>query len=508
MQGLLGSNGGYDMGIEIGTEGIGKDDLQVYTFTLDSSLRDLTLADFSLVDFGVRLTSVGDIGGTRDDSCKLGETTFKVVTPNPDVTDCVDEDTMHSGNVLTNDHDGLSPADILSVTSWSGDGHASIAAGQTIVLTNAEGATLVLNADGTFTLDANAADALSEGEHLNYTFTYNILQTNDTDSATASSTLTVSVCGVNDGPIANDDDFSNGETNCIQEGALYNGASVLGNDTDIDRLDTMSVVAINDIRDGAAGDLDATAGSIKIEIFDGANSLGFVTMHSDGTFAYDQNGTLDAMNDGDHQMVNFNYTMSDNNGAEDSALVTLCVDGEGDGGGGGGGGDFPDFDRNSLSNIVFYLDNDDDLTNNIDNEGNSTLIKVKIDDATGTDVTDLNALNLHEWLADHYAGDQIVAFSIHGGQEFPNTWDASVGLDLQNGEGILFVDADPLLTVMGNGNISDELLSGQVVEFGGNDFTAFHEYLGRIGVTDALLTNSANDAYNLTSIDPTVIVPA
>src|SRR5690242_19771278 len=59
MNGLLGSDGGYDFGIEIGSEGIGKngDDVRAFTFTLDSSTRDLTLADFANVDFAARITS-------------------------------------------------------------------------------------------------------------------------------------------------------------------------------------------------------------------------------------------------------------------------------------------------------------------------------------------------------------------------------------------------------------------------------------------------------------------
>ena len=52
MNGLLGDGGGYDVGIEIGTEGVGTlgDDIRAFEFTLDSTLRDLTLADFVASD--------------------------------------------------------------------------------------------------------------------------------------------------------------------------------------------------------------------------------------------------------------------------------------------------------------------------------------------------------------------------------------------------------------------------------------------------------------------------
>ena len=64
----------FDAGIQFGSQGIATDDVQVATFTLAASDGPLTLADFSLQDFGVRLTSVGDIDGSRDGSLKLGGT--------------------------------------------------------------------------------------------------------------------------------------------------------------------------------------------------------------------------------------------------------------------------------------------------------------------------------------------------------------------------------------------------------------------------------------------------
>ena len=61
MNGLLGSDRGFDFGIAIGTEGVGAngDDVRGFEFTLGSSSGPLTLADFANVNFGVRITSVG-----------------------------------------------------------------------------------------------------------------------------------------------------------------------------------------------------------------------------------------------------------------------------------------------------------------------------------------------------------------------------------------------------------------------------------------------------------------
>lgn len=64
--------GPYHVGIEIGTQGIGSDDIQLATFSLSSG-NPLTLADFSTdpSDYALRATSVGLPGGSRSGSSKL-----------------------------------------------------------------------------------------------------------------------------------------------------------------------------------------------------------------------------------------------------------------------------------------------------------------------------------------------------------------------------------------------------------------------------------------------------
>lgn len=60
----------YDVGLQFGEPGIGDDkgDFQTVTFTLTG----LALADLEDATFGLRLQSVGETGGSRDGSCKLG----------------------------------------------------------------------------------------------------------------------------------------------------------------------------------------------------------------------------------------------------------------------------------------------------------------------------------------------------------------------------------------------------------------------------------------------------
>ena len=60
-----------DLGVEIGTPGIGSDDYQSVTFTLSHSTETLTTALFDGQDFGVRVMSVGSPNGGRGGSSKL-----------------------------------------------------------------------------------------------------------------------------------------------------------------------------------------------------------------------------------------------------------------------------------------------------------------------------------------------------------------------------------------------------------------------------------------------------
>jgi len=60
-----------DLGLEIGSPGIGSDDIQQVTFTLSHLTESLTVDLFDGEMFGVRATSVGSPNGSRNGSSKL-----------------------------------------------------------------------------------------------------------------------------------------------------------------------------------------------------------------------------------------------------------------------------------------------------------------------------------------------------------------------------------------------------------------------------------------------------
>ncbi len=206
MQGeVINDLGKFDAGIQFGTSGIGKDDIRSTSFVLTSATGPLSLADFAHQDFGVRLTSVGEEGGSRDGSLKLGgqagevptDTVFVAVEDSLTVqadegfNDVDSFEFLDSGSnsVLFNDLAGTSPYS-GSVVSANGDANA---VGQIIVGDN--GGYMILNADGTTDFSAYAPDgsnsflSLNPGESAVTHFTYGI-------DGGATATISVTVFGL------------------------------------------------------------------------------------------------------------------------------------------------------------------------------------------------------------------------------------------------------------------------------------------------------------------------
>ena len=414
----------YEIGVEIGTAGASGDDLQSTSFTLSSSLRDLTLDDVALESFTVRQTSVGDADGDREGSDKLyGDSPYPVNAIDDDVI--LNEDEIASGNLFANDidedagdadSDGV--PDGLSVTAINGD---SSLVGQTIEL--ADGVTVVFDADGSYTVDANDADYLSVGEILEQSYSYSV---NDGNGGSDIANINITINGVNDDPTANPD------FNATDEETVVSG-NVLDNDSDIDRLDSISVSAVN-------GDASAVGTAITLD------SGAILTLNTDGTYDYDPNGAYDHLNTGESDVDSFSYTIADGNGGFATTTVEITIEGiSDDGPGGPGGGDhFGTFTNKKgveqdISNVVLYLSDGEDIT------------KVKIDGWDGGE-TDLDDVNLDAFLDAEFADYELVAASIKAGNNHNK--------DLGPGEGQLFLlDGDEDIDYEKGGDVPEPLTS-------------------------------------------------
>lgn len=193
--------GKFDLGVQFGTSGIGTDDIQSTSFILSHDTTALTIDMFTGQDAAVRLTSVGEIDGSRDDSSKIGGTLEPEEPTGP--VHLANDDSMTVSNNETfsefeNDPDPLDGFAFSLLENDTTDGAlylGDVLQGDgmdlplTDPLTGSNGGLLILNADGTVDFSANGEfDQLAANETTTTHFTYGI-------EGGSTATLTVTVFG-------------------------------------------------------------------------------------------------------------------------------------------------------------------------------------------------------------------------------------------------------------------------------------------------------------------------
>ncbi|MGJ7517370.1 VCBS domain-containing protein [Pseudomonas baetica] len=230
-----------------------------------------------------------------------------------------------SGNVLSNDSDVDGNGETLSVIDVrQGTSVGVIGSG----LAGAFG-TLTLGANGSYTyvLDNSnpQVQALrTNGDVLTETFTYQI---RDLAGATSTATLTITIRGTNDNPLAVDD-----STVAVEAGGTANATpginpsgNVLTNDTDVDANDSKIVTGIRTGAEVAGGTF---TGVIAPQTLNGL--YGTLTINANGTYSYVVNNNLaavQALKVGDSLVETFTYRMRDTAGATDIAQLNIRIDG-------------------------------------------------------------------------------------------------------------------------------------------------------------------------------------
>ncbi|HEX6706466.1 MAG TPA: immunoglobulin-like domain-containing protein [Albitalea sp.] len=222
-----------------------------------------------------------------------------------------------ASGVLTNDTD---------VDSGDGKLVVSIATGATtglvtLPLVGTYG-TLTMQANGgyTYVADQAAADTLAAGQTATEVFTYVM---RDTAGATSSSTLTITVTGTNDGPVANNDQASVGTGATLvasaANGVILSGSAPSGHDSDVD-AGTVLTVAQAVAGTGAP----ATAVSAGGTTFTG--TYGDLLLRSDGSYSYVANKAGSVVSGAIVDDV-FTYQLSDGAGGTANATLTVHVTG-------------------------------------------------------------------------------------------------------------------------------------------------------------------------------------
>ena len=233
--------------------------------------------------YTVNVTANDGQGGTATDSFTI--TVAAINNPpvaNADTAAIAEDTASTAGNVITNDNDPEGAA--ITVTQVNGSG-ANVGA----ALAGSYGS-LVLNSNGTYTYSLNNANptvqALGVGESLTETFTYQITA----GGQTSSTTLTITINGTNDAPVAVDNNYTATEDTPL---IIAAPAGLLSNDTDIDG-DTLTPSIVN------------------------GPTNGILSLNADGSFTYTPNSNYSGPDF-------FTYQVSDGHGGTDTATVVINV---------------------------------------------------------------------------------------------------------------------------------------------------------------------------------------
>jgi VCBS repeat-containing protein len=254
---------------------------------LNGAALDITLSEFNDLQIGESealvfsyLVADGN-GGIAQQSLTLTVTGSNDGPVAAVDTGSTDENAAITVDVLANDSD-VDTTDTLTVTGaslQSGSGSVAVVSNQ------------VSWSPGT------DYDYLAVGESAQVVIDYTI---EDSQGAPSSATLTLSVTGSNDGPVAAVDTGSTDENAAIT-------VDVLANDSDVDTTDTLTVT-------GAS--LQSGSGSVAVV----SNQVSW----SPGT-------DYDYLAVGESAQVVIDYTIEDSQGAPSSATLTLSVTGSNDG---------------------------------------------------------------------------------------------------------------------------------------------------------------------------------
>ena len=181
---------------------------------------------------------------------------------------------------------------------------------------------LTLNANGSYSYSANqsAVDALDAGDTVTDVFNYTV---SDGNGGTDIATITITIHGANDTPVAVDDTDSVevNETTTATDGSAND---VLMDDTDADDSASLTVTAIQHSSAGSSTSVSAGS-SYNSSGTQVTGTYGTLTIGADGSYTYtaDQDAA-DNIDAGSSVTDVFTYTVSDGT-STDTATLTITV---------------------------------------------------------------------------------------------------------------------------------------------------------------------------------------
>jgi VCBS repeat-containing protein len=233
------------------------------------------LAEGQTLDLVAHFTVTDDQGATGSNTLTITVTGVNdLPVPLPSAIAATEDGVIVSGTVTSTD------VDILGKT-----------AAYTL---SAPVSGLTLNSNGSYSFDPSHSDwqYLAEGQTLDIVAHYTVT---DDRGATATSTITITVTGMNDAPVAQPSAIAATEDGPIITGALTS--------TDVDILGKT-----------AAYTLDAPIAGL--------------TLNHDGSYSFDpSNAAYHALNAGETRDITAHYTVTDDHGATGTSTLTITVTG-------------------------------------------------------------------------------------------------------------------------------------------------------------------------------------
>jgi VCBS repeat-containing protein len=389
-----------------------------YSYVLSAAAQALGLGDLAQDSFSY---TVSDNDGSDTGSLVFNITGLNdAPTANPDSISVGENDGAVLIDVLANDEDVDNGA-VLTVTA------ASAPVGQGTAST--DGTQVQFDPGGDF-------ESLAVGDSMDVLVSYDI---SDQHGATSSSTVTVTVTGENDGPVANPDTAAGGENETL----LIDAAA---NDTDVDNGAVLAVSAAS----APAGQGSASASGGQVE--------------------FDPGSDFDHLAVGESEEVVVSYTVEDEHGASSSSTVTITVTGANDGPVAN-----PDSRTTSENSavVIDVLANDDDVDNQAvlaviaasgpAGKGSVTIVENEVRFDPGTDFTHLASGESEQVVINYTIEDEF------GAQAFSTVTVTVQGRE----EGVVNTGTEDSDTMIGTpGDDTLDALGGDDTVFGraGNDF--------------------------------------
>ncbi|MDA9628753.1 VCBS domain-containing protein, partial [Candidatus Pelagibacter sp.] len=349
----INSNGSYQYAATLdATDALDAGDVvtDVFTYIVSDGQGETDTATITITVIGVNdaPSAQNDVGVIVE-----GGTLTVANGANANLSGSYDATGEHSGDVIDTSSSSHTDSDAdasasLTVTairkgqeSGSGDSGTVGAA-----LTGTYGQ-LTIAADGSYSYAANqsAANALAAGESANDYFTYTVSDSTATDTAQ----ITITVLGSNDAPSATADTgyIQEGKTLTVADGASANDADsssnnndatgdhtgdILGNDTDPDTNDTLTVTTYT--HTSSAGQGGAASGANGNSGTAGTNNVagdyGTLDLEANGSYTYTANSNITNLDVDDETFTDvFTYTLSDGT-TTTTETITITIEASGD----------------------------------------------------------------------------------------------------------------------------------------------------------------------------------